>query len=204
MVLGALPRSTRRSLGRLGARLGRSRRRHTGTDIYVPAGALASSPIAGQVVAIQRRPSGDRVVIDGGDLLAVMAGLDELAIDVGDRLLAGSPVGRVGFVPDDPECNKLEATCQWPRLHLEAWARSESSPLPAARVNADERVPADSGLDWTQFRAINPVYAMKLGQVACPLDAAALGEAPPRGPLSTRAAMPLLSESFSQAVLRGS
>lgn len=77
---------------------GEARSPHSGADFPAPAGMPVSAPAAGIVVlAAPQYFTGNTVVLDHGlGLYSVLAHLSVLSVSVGDRVEAGTIVGRVG------------------------------------------------------------------------------------------------------------
>lgn len=107
--------------------------RAKGLSLRPRGGAQVVAPAGGRVVFAGPFRTYDRIVIidNGGGMLTLLAGLDEIAARVGDRLAAGSPVGRM------PADN--------PRFYLEIRAGGEPvDPLPLL-VNAQSRRTTSQG-----------------------------------------------------------
>lgn len=127
-------------LGRLGARLtahyGTSRR-HTGVDIYVPAGTVVHSPIGGRIESVYKyqgrlRALSIRTATATGDMLTYLKPvLVDPTIVEGMEITAGQPVGRLDSGGIVGGCNRLPVWPGYSFLHLEIWAAAElgSGPL---------------------------------------------------------------------------
>ncbi|MBA2321855.1 MAG: M23 family metallopeptidase [Deltaproteobacteria bacterium] len=95
---------------------------HTGIDLAVPTGTAIIAAQAGRVVAARESPSSGRTLIldHGGGLRTSYLHLDRFDVTVGDRVLAGQPIGASGAT----------GRVTGPHLHFEV------------RVDGEDRDPA--------------------------------------------------------------
>jgi hypothetical protein len=160
-------------LGRLGARLTASvnnGRRHRGVDVYFSTLVDVLSPING-VVSFSNggigRPAAAATIVAGDGDVVVLSPLTVESLqareverhDVLGRLACVVPIG----------CNAIPGLVKLPRLHIEYWSRRTLS------FHHDRELrPSPSPLisDSRQYRAYNPLYALKLGELTAPVSPA--------------------------------
>jgi murein DD-endopeptidase MepM/ murein hydrolase activator NlpD len=146
-------------LGRLGARLtaGGGRERHTGIDVFLPAGTPVLAPLDGTLVSDSEISRG-RVRIVGDDTLCILANVD---IEADAEVRRGDVLGAVAE-QGTGRCNRVgRASKSW--LHVELWStRDIGFPHhPDGEVARHRPV----GQAWREAAPYNSVYAMKVGEI---------------------------------------
>jgi murein DD-endopeptidase MepM/ murein hydrolase activator NlpD len=93
-----LPDVAGRNFGRRRIFNGKPRSPHSGIDLSAPPGTRVEAAAAGRVVLAQELYfSGNLVVLDhGGGVYTLYAHLLDIAVEAGEEVVAGAPVGRVG------------------------------------------------------------------------------------------------------------
>ena len=93
-----VPESPNSAFGSRSVFNGEARSPHSGADFPSPAGSAIKAPSVGDVVLAENLYfSGNTVILDHGQgLYSQFAHLSEIGVKVGERVLTGQPVGKVG------------------------------------------------------------------------------------------------------------
>jgi len=156
-------------LGRLGSRLTAnyhaSERMHRGTDIYCADSSLVVAPLSGEIIGVERvRGVVHRIHLysDTCGMMCTVGPLEPLGAiaEAGSYASVGMILGRTTSMGSHLGCNCMLAYRRRQYLHVELWDSTESMPSPAPGLSSEI---ARRVVPHSEFRAVSPIYAMKLG-----------------------------------------
>lgn len=166
-------------LGRLGSRLTApltDSDRHRGIDIYLRDDVDVVAPISGSVFYSRAGIRGEVQTVtiksEGRDEVVVMRPVRH-PVSESRSVTAGAVIGRAeARLPLG--CNAIPALAGFPRLHIEYWTRREMQYFPDRGLAPSWCAPGDTS---SEYRAYNPLYALKLGVIASPIEPASVSAA---------------------------